>query len=42
MNKAIPNIKKYKNRYLKAFPKNERFPFWILKHSILDSFFQKF
>ena len=25
------NIKKL---YLEAFPKNERFPFWILKHSI--------
>ncbi len=23
-----------KNLYLEAFPKNERFPFWILKHSI--------
>ena len=26
--------KKIKNLYLEAFPRKERFPFWILKHSI--------
>ena len=32
---SYPKYKKdIKNLYLKAFPKNERFPFWILKHSI--------
>ena len=31
---SYPEYKKdIKNLYLKAFPKNERFPFWILKHS---------
>lgn len=32
---SYPEYKKdIKNLYLQAFPKNERFPFWILKHSI--------
>ena len=32
---SYPKYKKdIKNLYLKAFPKNERFLFWILKHSI--------
>lgn len=32
---SYPEYKKdIKNLYLKAFPKNERFPFWILRHSI--------
>ena len=26
--------KKIKKLYLRAFPKKERFPFWVLKHSL--------
>lgn len=32
---SYPKYKKnIKNLYLEAFPRKERFPFWILKHSI--------